>query len=77
MCGQIGNLHRSVTWDLLRTRTVSLAQAGRLQLGSLPRLTVSIERVGEAFQALTGPEPVLQAALDYASSTGGVDGQSR
>ena len=75
VCGQIGNLHRSVSWDGLRRRTVELARSGRLQLGSLPRVTLPVERVGEAFEALTKPGGALQAALDYAMA-GGAHGQS-
>lgn len=75
VCGQIGNLHRSVSWDGLRARTVELARSGRLQLGSLPRLTLPVERVGEAFEALTRPGAALQAALDY-SPNGGAHARS-
>jgi len=63
--GQIGNLHRTTTWDLLRARTIELLAKGKLQLGALPRLTLPVERVAEAFEALQRPAEVLQTALDY------------
>ncbi|HXG40808.1 MAG TPA: zinc-binding dehydrogenase [Candidatus Limnocylindrales bacterium] len=64
-CGQIGNLHPSVTWATLRARTIELALAGRLVLGGLPRLTLPVESVAEAFEALGRPADVLQVALAY------------
>jgi threonine dehydrogenase-like Zn-dependent dehydrogenase len=65
VCGQIGNLHRTMTWEALRSRTKDLARDGALVLGGLPRLTLPIEEVADAFAALTQPASVLQAALDY------------
>jgi len=62
---QIGNVHPA--WDLaaLRRRTLELATSGRLSLGGLPRLTMPVEHVREAFAALRRPEEVLQVALSY------------
>jgi threonine dehydrogenase-like Zn-dependent dehydrogenase len=65
VCGQIGNLHRSQTWPGLRGRTIELARGGAVRLGGLPRLTLPVERVSEAFDALTRPAEVLQTALTY------------
>ena len=65
VCGQIGNLHRTMTWESLRSRTMDLARDGALVLGGLPRLTLPIEEVADAFAALTQPASVLQTALDY------------
>jgi NADPH:quinone reductase-like Zn-dependent oxidoreductase len=62
---QIGNLHPSETWETLRSRGVALVLAGQLVLGELPRLTLPIERVADAFAALTRPADVLQVALTY------------
>ena len=73
VCGQIGNLHPSVSLDGLRARTIELAMTGRLRLGALPRLTLPVERVGEAFDALSRPSETLQTVLEY-STTGGADG---
>lgn len=65
VCGQIGNLHRSMTWDSLRSRAIELARNGTVVLGKLPRLTVPVEQVASAFAALSQPQSVLQSALDY------------
>jgi threonine dehydrogenase-like Zn-dependent dehydrogenase len=65
VCGQIGNLHRSVTWNALRSRAIELVRNGSVVLGALPRLTVPVEQVASAFAALSQPEAVLQSALDY------------
>jgi NADPH:quinone reductase-like Zn-dependent oxidoreductase len=64
-CGQIGNLHPSVTWPSLRQTTIDLVRAGHLRLGDLPRLTLPVDRVDEAFEALGWPADVLQTALSY------------
>lgn len=63
---QIGNLHPSVTWAALRARTIELVLGGRLVLHGLPRLTLPVESVAEAFEALARPAEVLQVALTYA-----------
>ena len=65
--GQIGNLHRTTTWERLRARTIELLAGRKVQLGALPRLTLPVERVAEAFDALQRPAEVLQTALDYGS----------
>ena len=65
VCGQIGNLHRTMTWDSLRSRTVDLVRSGALVLGGLPRVTLPVDEVADAFAALTQPASVLQAILDY------------
>ena len=75
VCGQIGNLHQSQSWPQLRARTMELAGEGLLRLGALPRLTLPVERVALAFEALTRPAEVLQAALAYAAHVGDADGQ--
>jgi threonine dehydrogenase-like Zn-dependent dehydrogenase len=73
VCGQIGNVHRSTTSDALRARTIELATAGAVQLGRLPRLTLPVEEVADAFEALRRPNEVLQTALDYGAGPGGAD----
>ena len=70
VCGQIGNVHRSTSWEGLRARTIELARNGRIRLGALPRVTLRVERVAEAFEALTRPGDVLQTALDYSTPPG-------
>jgi threonine dehydrogenase-like Zn-dependent dehydrogenase len=65
VCGQIGNIHRTHTWPTLRQRTIELALNGRVRLGSLPRLTLPVERAAEAFDALTRPREVFQTVLTY------------
>jgi len=65
--GQIGNLHRTVSWELLRARTIELARSGALVLGELPRTTLPVEEAAAAFEALTRPAEVLQAVLDYSN----------
>ena len=77
VCGQIGNIHRSTSWPKLRARTIELAGDGRLRLGSLPRLTLPIEQVAEAFKALTRPAEALQTVLDYATPAGDPDAPAR
>jgi threonine dehydrogenase-like Zn-dependent dehydrogenase len=74
VCGQIGNIHRSTTRAALIERTKALALAGTVRLGGLPRLTVPIDRVADAFDALTRPAEVLQAALRYDRTNGAADG---
>ncbi len=74
--GQIGNLHGAATWERLRARTIDLLARGKVQLGALPRLTLPVERVAEAFDALQRPADVLQTALDY-GPPGNADGPSR
>ena len=66
VCGQIGNVHRTMTWPSLRARTIELAASGQVKLGGLPRLTLPVERAADAFDALTRPSEVLQTALRYA-----------
>lgn len=65
VCGQIGNIHRTMTMDSLRRRTIDLATMGDVSLGSLPRLSVPVERVADAFAALGRPTEVLQSELVY------------
>jgi NADPH:quinone reductase-like Zn-dependent oxidoreductase len=65
VCGQIGNVHRSMRRRGLPTRVLALVRAGRLVLGGLPRETFPIERVGDAFAALRRPDEILQVALAY------------
>jgi threonine dehydrogenase-like Zn-dependent dehydrogenase len=65
VCGQIGNVHRSLSSPELRARTIELALGGRVRLGGLPRLTLPVDRAAEAFEALTRPGEVLQTALSY------------
>ena len=72
-CGQIGNVDRSTSLDGLRARTIELVSSGAIQLGRLPRLTLPVERVAEAFEALRRPGEVLQTALDYQIGSGGAD----
>jgi NADPH:quinone reductase-like Zn-dependent oxidoreductase len=71
---QIGNVHPSTDRAALRARTIELVRSGALVLGGLPRSTVPIEQVADAFEALTRPEEVLQVSLTYstprATSTG-------
>lgn len=64
-CGQIGNVHPSTDWAGLRARTIELARSGQVIFGGLPRVTVPVERVADAFDALTRPAEVLQIALSY------------
>lgn len=65
VCGQIGNLHPSQTWESLRAETLRLAQSGELVLGALPRLTVPVEDADRGFAALGRPDDVLQVSLAY------------
>ena len=62
---QIGNIHPAWSMALLRARVIELALAGRLALGSLPRVTFPVEKAAEAFAAIKKPDTVLQAALAY------------
>jgi NADPH:quinone reductase-like Zn-dependent oxidoreductase len=64
-CGQIGNIHPTHTMASLRARTVELAVGGDVRLGSLARETMPVERVADAFEALTHPDRVLQVQLAY------------
>jgi threonine dehydrogenase-like Zn-dependent dehydrogenase len=63
--GQIGNLHPR--WEIgpLRAFGVDLARRGEVALGKLPRVTHKVEQAAEAFESLTHPAEVLQAALSY------------
>ena len=65
LCGQIGNVHPTLSWPELRARTIALARSGDVVLGGLPRLTVPVERIAEGFDALTRPAEVLQVAVSY------------
>ena len=65
VCGQIGNIHPSMSWDLLRSRTLEFALARQLMLGGLPRLTLPVEEAARGFAALQQPADVLQVALTY------------
>jgi NADPH:quinone reductase-like Zn-dependent oxidoreductase len=65
-CGQIGNIHRTFTMASLRERTLELAAAREIVLGDLPRITLPIEEVAGAFDALKRPADVLQVSLSYA-----------
>lgn len=65
VCGQINNLHPSVTVDALRARVLALVATGQLVLGGLPRLTLPVEDVVRAFEALSRPADQLQVALTY------------
>jgi len=65
VCAQIGNIHRSTSSDALRARAIELALSGQLSLGGLPRATLPVEAVADAFAALTRPAEVFQVALDY------------
>jgi NADPH:quinone reductase-like Zn-dependent oxidoreductase len=67
VCGQIGNLHRTTSRELLRERTIDLARSGAVSLGGLPRTTLPVEEAAAAFEALTRPAEVLQSVLDYSS----------
>jgi len=71
VCGQIGNVHRSTSRDALRRSAIELALSGRLSLGALPRATLPVEDVADAFVALTRPAEVFQVALDYGTETAG------
>ena len=62
---QIGNIHPDWTMATLRARVIELALAGRLALGSLPRMTFPVEKAADAFATVKTPETVLQAALAY------------
>ena len=62
---QIGNIHPAWSMALLRARVIEFVMAGRVALGGLPRVTFPVEKVAEAFAAVTKPERVLQAALAY------------
>jgi NADPH:quinone reductase-like Zn-dependent oxidoreductase len=65
VCGQIGNVHPSHSWETLRAETLRLAQAGQLVLGGLPRMTLPVEHADRGFAALQQPAEVLQVALTY------------
>lgn len=65
VCGQIGNVHPSTTWEGLRTRIGQLAVDGQVILGGLPRLTLPVEEAARGFAAIQPPGDVLQVALTY------------
>jgi NADPH:quinone reductase-like Zn-dependent oxidoreductase len=65
ICGQIGNVHPTLSWPELRARTIAIARSGSVVLGGLPRMTVPVERIAEGFDALTRPAEVLQVAVSY------------
>ena len=65
VCGQIGNVHSSQSWDGLRAETLRLATSSQLILGGLPRLTLPVEEAARGFAALQPPADVLQVALAY------------
>jgi NADPH:quinone reductase-like Zn-dependent oxidoreductase len=65
VCGQIGNVHPSQSWESLRAETLRLAQSGRLVLGELPRMILPVEEAARGFAALQSPADVLQVALTY------------
>jgi threonine dehydrogenase-like Zn-dependent dehydrogenase len=65
VCGQIGNVHRSVRRRGLPSRVIALVRSGRLVLGGLPRTVYPVERVKNAFDALRRPDDVLQVAFSY------------
>ena len=65
VCGQIGNVHPDHTRDTLRTTTIQMALAGRLVLGTLPRLSLPVEEAARGFAALMDPGKVLQVMLTY------------
>ena len=62
---QIGNIHPAWSLPLLRARVIEFVVAGRVALGSLPRVTFPVEKAAEAFAAIKKPEMVLQAALAF------------
>ena len=62
---QIGNPFPGLDRQALQARTIELALSSGLRLGSLPRLTLPVEDVAEAFEALRRPDEVLQVALRY------------
>jgi threonine dehydrogenase-like Zn-dependent dehydrogenase len=65
VCGQIGNVHRSMRRRGLPARVLALARSGRVVLGGMPRTLFPVERVADAFAALRRPDEVLQAVLTY------------
>lgn len=65
VCGQIGNLHPSVTWASLRQATIDWCRSGRIRFGELPRSTLPIEEVAAGMASLRHPETVLQVSLSY------------
>lgn len=65
VCGQIGNVHPAISWELLRQRTSEMALAGQLVLGGLPRLHLPVEEAARGFEHLRQPSDVLQVALSY------------
>jgi threonine dehydrogenase-like Zn-dependent dehydrogenase len=65
VCGQIGNVHPSLSWESMRARTLEMALAGQLMLGGLPRVTLPVEEAARGFAALQQPGDVLQVALTY------------
>ena len=65
VCGQIGNVHRSMTRRGLPARVIRLVRSGGVVLGGLPRTMFPVERAAEAFAALRDPGAMLQAVLAY------------
>lgn len=63
--GQIGNLHPR--WEIgpLRAFGIDLVRRRAIVLGALPRITFPVEQASKAFDALTRPGELLQAALSY------------
>ena len=62
---QIGNIHPAWSIALLRAQVIEIALAGRVALGSLPRVMFPVEKAADAFAAMRKPDTVLQAALAY------------
>jgi threonine dehydrogenase-like Zn-dependent dehydrogenase len=65
LSAQIGNPIGSLDRAALQARTIELARARALKLGELPRLTLPVEEVSAAFEALRRPREVFQVALQY------------
>jgi threonine dehydrogenase-like Zn-dependent dehydrogenase len=65
VCGQIGNVHRSMTRRGMPRRVMRLARSGAVVLGGLPRTVFAVEAAADAFAALRRPDEVLQAVLTY------------
>ena len=63
--GQIGNPYGTLTRRDLQLRTLELVLDGRLTLGGLPRLTLSVERAATGYEALKRPDEVLQVDFSY------------
>lgn len=65
VAGQIGNPHPPYDRSLLQARTLQLLRSGALVAGGLPRVTLPVEQVASAFEALRRPAEVLQVSLSY------------